>query len=380
MRDYEAEERLRMSQRERKRAQMRRIRQRRARRQRILVIFSLFLGVILLFAAGSALSARKAATEDDDSQEVSLNTDAEDVSQEEETPEVSSIPEAAVEETEEDEAVELPFASGYTFSSTDDTVYMGSESVTSSYAILVDLDNNTVVAQRNASTRISPASMTKILTVLVAAEHIDDLDDTFTITTEITDYSYSNDCSAAGFDDGETVTVQDLFYGTILPSGADAAAGLAFYVAGSLEDFVELMNDKLQELGLSDSAHFTNCVGLYDENHYCTVYDMAVILKAAEENELCREVLSTRIYTTSSTAQHPDGIELSNWFLRRIEDKDTLGEVAGAKTGYVVQSGNCAASYEITDTGKHYICVTADAHSSWRCIYDHVAVYQEYTE
>ena len=77
--------------------------------------------------------------------------------------------------------------------------------------------------------------MTKILTLLVAAEHVTDLDDTFTITREITDYSYSNDCSAVGFDDGETVTVRDLLYGTILPSGADAAAGLAFYVSGSLE-------------------------------------------------------------------------------------------------------------------------------------------------
>ena len=250
----------------------------------------------------------------------------------------------------------------------------------STRALLIDWDTRSVVAQRGAGDRINPASMTKILTLLVAAEHVTDLDDTFTITREITDYSYSNDCSAVGFDDGETVTVRDLLYGTILPSGADAAAGLAFYVSGSLEGFVDLMNQKLEELGLSDTAHFTNCVGLYDENHYCTLYDMAEILGAAIDNELCREVLSAHTYTTSATEQHPEGLLISNWFLRRIEDKDTHGTVLCAKTGYVVQSGNCAASYSISNSGKQYICVTADAHSSWRCIYDHVAVYQEYTE
>ncbi len=275
---------------------------------------------------------------------------------------------------------DLPFAKGYAPQETDATVAITSENVQSSYALLVDLDENTIAGQKNAYDRISPASMTKILTVLVAAEHVTDLDDTFTITREITDYSYSNDASAAGFAVDEVVTVRDLMYGTILPSGADAAAGLAMYVAGSLDDFVGMMNEKLDELGLSDSAHFTNCVGFYDDSHYCSIYDMAMILKAAVENDLSREVLTAHIYTTSQTEQHPDGIELSNWFLRRIEDKDTHGEVVCAKTGYVLQSGNCAASYAVTESGKHYICVTANAHSAWRCIYDHVAVYQEYTK
>lgn len=277
-------------------------------------------------------------------------------------------------------SADLPFAKGYAPQETDATVAITSENVQSSYALLVDLDENTIAGQKNAYDRISPASMTKILTVLVAAEHVTDLDDTFTITREITDYSYSNDASAAGFAVDEVVTVRDLMYGTILPSGADAAAGLAMYVAGSLDDFVGMMNEKLDELGLSDSAHFTNCVGFYDDSHYCSIYDMAMILKAAVENDLSREVLTAHIYTTSQTEQHPDGIELSNWFLRRIEDKDTHGEVVCAKTGYVLQSGNCAASYAVTESGKHYICVTANAHSAWRCIYDHVAVYQEYTK
>jgi D-alanyl-D-alanine carboxypeptidase (penicillin-binding protein 5/6) len=256
------------------------------------------------------------------------------------------------------------------------TTGLGGE-VVSENGIVIDVDNGVIVAQKGANERISPASMTKILTVLVAAEHVSDLDDTFEMTYEIENYSYVNDCSNVGFSVGEKVTVSDLFYGTILPSGADAALGLAIYCAGSQEAFVELMNEKIKELGISETTHFTNCIGLYDDNHYSTVYDMAVILKAAYDNSLCREVLSAHTYTTSSTTEHPDGITISNWFLRRIEDKDTNGEVLCAKTGFVVQSGNCAASLSIGNDGKTYICVTAHSSSSWRCIYDHVALYQQ---
>lgn len=256
-----------------------------------------------------------------------------------------------------------------------------SEEVISSNAIFIDLRKNEILAQRAARQVIDPASMTKILTVLVAAEQIEEknLDDKVTITIDITDYSYSNDCSSVGFAENERVTVQDLFYGTILPSGADAALALATYVAGSQEAFVELMNEKLQKLGLSDTAHFTNCVGLYDEAHRCTVYDMAMIMEAAMDNPLCREVMSAHTYTTSATAEHPDGITISNWFLRRIEDKETGAEIVCGKTGYVVQSGNCAASYGEDQNGNGYICVTADSTSAWRCIYDHVALYSEFT-
>ena len=134
-----------------------------------------------------------------------------------------------------------------------------------------------------------------------------------------------------------------------------------------------------KELGISESSHFTNCVGLYDVEHYCTVYDMAMIMKAAMDNELCREILDTRSYETVPTPEHPDGQILSNWFLRRIEDKDTGDiDVIGAKTGYVVQSGSCAASCGQDSDGNLYICVTGDAGSSWQAIYDHVALYKTY--
>lgn len=263
------------------------------------------------------------------------------------------------------------------YEKTEQTVSPG-EDVTSSYVILVDVESGNILTRRDEMSRMNPASMTKVMTLLVAVEHIDDLDDTFTMTGEIADYCYVNDCVTAGFGRGDTVTIRDLLYGTILPSGADAALGLATYVAGSQEAFVEMMNEKLKELGMADSAHFTNCIGIYDENHYCTAYDMAIIMENAVNNELCRQVLSAHQYTTSPTEGHPEGIELSNWFLRRIEDKDTGGEVICAKTGYVVKSKSCAVSYGEDKDGKGYICVTGGAQSNWACIYDHVRMYKKY--
>lgn len=293
--------------------------------------------------------------------------------------EISRTEETRSEETQAKEAEGEELAA-YHFDETEDTAFIDSADVISSHAILVDESTDTIIASKGAKERILPASMTKVLTVLVAAEHIPEekLDDMFTMTLEITDYAYVNDCSSVGFLDGEKVPVRDLFYGTALHSGGDAALGLAVYVAGSQEAFVNMMNQKLKELGIADSTHFTNCVGLYDEAHYSTVYDMAVIMKAALQNDLCREVLSAHIYTTKPTTEHPEGIEISNWFLRKIEDKDTGGEVLCAKTGYIVQSKNCAVSYEIYAGKKPYICVTAGSTSSWRCIYDHVEIYNRY--
>lgn len=275
-------------------------------------------------------------------------------------------------------AGDMTFDGGYEVFATEATFVPDVNEVTSANSVLIDLTSDTIIAAKDAEIIISPASMTKIMTVLVAAEHVTNLDDTFTVTGEMTNYCLTNGCSAAGFWDGEAVKIRDLFYGTILPSGGEAAVALATYVAGSHEAFVELMNQKLVELGLSDTAHFTNCVGLYEENHYCTTIDMAMILKAALANDWAREVLSTKVHTTEITPQNPEGIVLSNWFLRRIEDKDSGGTVVGAKTGYVVESGNCAASYAISASGKPYICVTVNAHSDWRCIYDHVAMYKLY--
>ena len=326
-------------------------------------VVPLVIGLVVLFVIAGITGNNDAGTKEEDTQ-------------------IQTETEMIVTETELPTETELIVEEGpkYEFVETENTVGINTDKVISGNAVLVDATNNTIVAGKGAKERISPASMTKVLTILVAAEHIteEQLEDTFTMTLEITDYSYVNDCSCVGFLKDEVIPVKDLFYGTILPSGADAAVGLATYVAGSHEAFVELMNEKLEELGLSESAHFTNCVGLYDKEHFCTVYDMAVIMKAAMDNELCREVLTTKYYVTTPTELHPEGLGISNWFLRRIEDKETGGEVIGGKTGYVVQSRSCAVSYGIMANGNAYICATAGSSGSKNCINDHVAIYTKY--
>lgn len=328
------------------------------------------------------------------------------------------------------------------------------QQMTSRYMVLIDLSDDSIVAKRDSDLVVYPASMTKVLTVLTAADLITDLEDTYVIPQEAIQYAYANDCSAVGFMDGETVTVKDLIYGTIVCSGGDAAIGLALYCCGSVDAFVEKMNDKVAELGLSETAHFTNPVGIFNEDLHCTMEDMAVILATAMQNDLLKEVLSTRRYTTTpdpsllpesarkklgielpagnaktdasqstdgqaDASQNPDGqtdasqstdgqadaspdagnetgeeatteeeipeslilvgtkgIEISNWFMRRIEDKQTGGEVLGAKTGFVNAAGFCCASYFKSASGREYVCVTGDTYSSWRCIYDHVGIYR----
>lgn len=361
----------------RRRRQMMRIRQEKRRKRRIRVYSLLGAGAAVILVAGvgiAGLIGRGKERKSDETSAVSgqMNEEGQTLADELMTePETEPVTEPAAEPAAEKKQ--------YSAKITAETKPMNGE-VFSNYGIFIDLETDTVLAERNSSAVINPASMTKILTILTAAEALgeDRLDEAVTVSKEATEYSFVNECSNAGFEAGETVTVRDLFYGTILPSGGEAAAELAVFTSGSMEEFVSQMNRKAEELGLSDTAHFTNCAGLYDENHHCTVYDMAMILEAALDNPFCREVLSARTYTTSPTTEHPEGLLLSNWFLRRIEDKDTGGEVLSAKTGYVVQSGSCAASYGKSHSGKEYICVTADATSSWRCIYDHVALYQQF--
>lgn len=332
----------------------------------------------------AAGASRKAAQE---GQETKTSEDASQKSSREKAEEEGALAasrKAAEEEKARAEAARIPgLNASYDFKATENTAEMP-ESVGSGYAVLVDLVDGTVVAGRDYDTEMNPASMTKILTLLVAVENINlkKLDeDTFEITQDITDYVYTNQMSQVGWNIGDTPTIRSLLYGTILPSGADAALALAEYTAGSQEEFVDMMNKKLEELGISDTAHFTNVVGAYDEDHYCTALDMATILRAAIDNETCREVLSCRYYEVPpSGGEESPSIDISNWFLRRIEDKDTHGTVVCGKTGYVSEAGFCAASYQESDDGGHYICVTADGAGTWPCIYDHVEIYSTFTE
>lgn len=265
-----------------------------------------------------------------------------------------------------------------------------SETPASKYAILVNADSGRVIAERNSTERIYPASMTKIMTLIVAAEHFESLHSTFTMSYKITDPLYVQGATVMGLLSGETVPKLDLMYGVILPSGADATIALAHMVVGRTNNadsmsneeaeelFAELMNQKAEELGLVDT-HFTNTSGLHDENHYTTVHDMAIILDYAMKNELCREILMSKTYTTTPTEQHPDGITMRSTMFDKVKPNEVdRVEIIGGKTGYTYQAGHCLAS--IAKKGEAvYIVVTAGGDNRLSPVEDLHLFYGEYT-
>lgn len=252
--------------------------------------------------------------------------------------------------------------------------------VNANFAILVDADAGLVVAEKNGSAKMYPASMTKVMTLLVACEHITDLNEKLEITQDIVDYVKKEGASNCGFKAGEQVTMLDLLYGLILPSGADAALALVRRIAGSEEQFVTLMNQKAQQLGISATTHFTNCTGLYNDNHYSTAEDMAIIMRAASQNSVAATILTTRSYTTQANNKRSTGLSFSNLFLKRIDTQTTGGQVNFAKTGYVAKAGNCAVSYFTAASGRHYICVTGKTSGAWNVVSAHAALYSQYAK
>lgn len=236
----------------------------------------------------------------------------------------------------------------------------GGQTLYSPYAILIRLDDDQVVYETRSEERAFPASLTKMMTVIVAIENLPDLQADVTIPEDIYQALYEANASLAGFSPGETVPAIDLLYGTMLPSGAEASIGLAEIVAGSESAFVEMMNKKASELGMANT-HFANVEGLHDENHYSTAKDMAVLMEYALKNETFRKIITSVSYTTSPTNMNPDGITFYSTVLARIETTDINGgEILGGKTGYTPEAGLCLASLALKD-GREYILITMGA-------------------
>lgn len=258
-------------------------------------------------------------------------------------------------------------------------------SIESEYGILIDLYDNTVVASKNGDSKIYPASMTKIMTLIVAYEHIEDLNATYTFPAEIFDPLYQANASVAGFKPGETVPFRDLFYGTALPSGADATTALALSVAGSETAFAQLMNETAQRLGLKNT-HFVNASGLHDDNHYTTCREMALILEYAISIPELRQVLGTYKYTTTATEQNPQGLELCNTLYSKMEGSEAEGMyVQGGKTGYTLEGRHCLATFAAPCTEENapytrprFILVTAYGMSEYKPIFDAINTYGAY--
>ena len=255
-------------------------------------------------------------------------------------------------------------------------------SVYSTNIILVDLDKDEVVVSRASEEVIYPASMSKVLTAICMADYLSArrLEGEYVMKEEEILKTYYERFSAVGTTAGDILPAKDLFYGMMVCSGADADYALTHYLAGTEANMVELLNKRAYDMGISDTAHFTNVIGAYDPEHHCTVNDIAVIMSTAIQNPLILDAMSTEQYKTVPTQKDEEGVDLSNWFLRRIGTYECNGKVVAAKTGFISEAGFCCVSYLETYTGHHYICVTANSDGNWRTIFDHISLYRAYTK
>ena len=256
---------------------------------------------------------------------------------------------------------------------------IGPEELYSRHALLIRMKTGEVLLDKESEERMYPASMTKIMTAVVALEHIPDLQVRVRLSEEMFEELYLAEASMAGFSPGEEVTALDLLYGVMLPSGAECCTGLADYLAGSEEAFAELMNQKAAELGMT-GTHFVNASGLHDPEHYTTASDMAKLLEYALQNETFREIVSSAVHSTEATDLHPDGITVYSTLFGGMSDEiRNSGLIAGGKTGYTEEAGLCLASFAEIG-GETFILITAGAQGSHETepfhILDAYAVYQ----
>ena len=259
----------------------------------------------------------------------------------------------------------------------EDVVEMGGF-VDAGHAVLVDVTEGRIVAQKKPDVQAYPASITKVMTLLVAVENLPDLEETYEMSYTIIDPVYQQGASMAGFRAEEQVKLVDLLYGCILPSGADATAALEQVVGGSEEGFAAMMNQRAAELGL-EKTHFTNSSGLHGKNHYTTVKDMALILMEAMKNPTCRQVLSTVTYTSAKTSQNPDGLTWeSTLFSRMYGDEPTGAKIIGGKTGYTYEAKHTMASYAVGEDGHDYVIVTMGGSNNYKATYDHINILSKY--
>ncbi|MBQ7088325.1 MAG: D-alanyl-D-alanine carboxypeptidase [Clostridia bacterium] len=245
--------------------------------------------------------------------------------------------------------------------------------VDGTYAVLLDMTAGRVVAAKNADVQANPASITKVMTLLVAVENIENLDEEYTMTWQIINPLWEQGASITGLESGETVRLRDLLYGCILPSGADATMALAEYVAGSEEAFAQLMNQKAAELGCINT-HFTNSSGLHDRLHKTTAMDMALIMAAAMSHPICAQVLKTAEYTMSPTDHHPDGLPLVSTLFKRLDQS----VIKAGKTGYTDQARNTLMTYSEGADGHKYVYVTLDNNGHQNAVTDTLNVYKEF--
>ena len=245
--------------------------------------------------------------------------------------------------------------------------------VDSTYVTVVEVGGSEVrqVFSKDGDKKMYPASMTKLMTVYVALLNLKDLSEEVVIVNEDIKGLYEKRASMAGFRVNDKVSVEDLFYGALLPSGADAAKTLARIVSGSEKKFVKLMNKTAKDLGMNNT-NFTNTEGLHDDNHYSTTNDISLLMQQAVQHLELKEIMSTMKYTTSNN-------KLS--FINSLQtysanSQAKVGLIGGGKTGWTPEAGYCLTSY--TDYyDKAIITVTGNSKTYAGQLVDHNLIYND---
>lgn len=263
------------------------------------------------------------------------------------------------------------------------------DSIHSSFASLADLATGEIIASRKADEIIYPASMTKVMTLIVVVENLPSeasLQDVITVSPEVYTEMIRQESSGIGMEPGEKMTVESMLYALMLKSDGIAACELARYVAGTEEDFVELMNLKAEKMGLTNT-HFKNPTGLFHPDHKTTSREIASIMAYAMNMKLCRKVLMTQSYTAPCIGADGAAFDYNLYhnlivtqFERFTPNQPDRVTVAAGKTGYTDESRFCLVTYAESADGHGYVCVTAKSGGYADCIEDYLTIYNSYAK
>lgn len=224
-------------------------------------------------------------------------------------------------------------------------------------AALFDVNNRNIIYSKNLHERLYPASITKVLTFLVAMENSNP-DDIITVTEGA--MIHESGASLCGLDPGDRLTMNQALHALLIASANDAASAIAIHTAGSVENFSKLMNEKAGMLGATNS-HFVNPHGLSDDNHYTTAYDLYLIFNEAIKSEMFREIIHMDSYETIYQDKDGEEKEMSfgstNLFLRGAVNAPNKITIIGGKSGTTNAAGNCLILLSKDAAGNSYISV-----------------------
>ena len=233
-------------------------------------------------------------------------------------------------------------------------------------AIVIEINSGAVLYEKNSDEVNYPASITKVLTTLLALEHCD-LEEVVTFSDDAINYN-QGDTSHIARDYGEQMTMKECLYAVMLESANECAYAVAEHVGqklgGDYQTFIDLMNTRAKELGCTNT-HFTNANGLPDENHWTSAHDMALISAEAYKNENFRIIVGTRSYRIPPTNKHDEITPLNNHhaMISNYKTREHLYEYCtGGKTGYTNAAGATLVSYAEKD-GLALVCVVMHTNS-----------------